>query len=535
MNFQNIEIADKDVTNVFNKELEKNNVIFAVIGVFIFFFWTFMDAMVVPELWLEFFIFRFLGFTSALFVTFNYKRFNLPSLVSIYYAALIISLVSMYVTCRVNESQLNFYVLGDLIFFVGVGMLATWELKYSLILVTLTVIFTAVVYNLLSEIDANKFVTQAAIPILSVSGISVIMVYSKFKSRFEQTKSRMELEKSLEIIKLKSRENNSLQLKLHENEKASIIGEITASISHELNTPLSIVVNGSKAIDEIIQEILGLMKNIQNEQWSDILVALELLHNREMSFPSIKQYQNAKLIEEKFLSSSKFEVEPFLARQLIECGFSEDDSILFDKIGKFENASEVLKLIVHIKKLTRFTYSLQNAVEKSSTIINEIKSLVDNNNSKEMKSIGINESLSSAFSLFLENKTKNIKYALNFSSEITIQGNEIRLLQMWFKLIDYIFSSNHYMTDVINVNVSVEQNVDKLLVRFHFNKPLANKTKDIELKKYSSIMEQSRVEKGKEFNLNILQSLFLEYNAEISLNDLNAEHEIIVQLPRVSF
>ena len=165
-----------------------------------------------------------------------------------------------------------------------------------------------------------------------------------------------------------------------------------------------------------------------------------------------------------------------------------------------------------------------------------MKSLVENNSNKEIKSIGIHESLSSAFSLFLQNKTKNIKYYLNFSKEISIHGNEIRLLQMWFKLIDYIFSSYQYTHESMDVKISVEQNSEKVLVQFHFNHPIATKTKEIEeIKNYSSLLEQNRVEKGKEFNLNILQSLLLEYNAEIALKDLTTEHQISIQLPRNEF
>lgn len=533
MDQTDIQFKREEIFSVLFKELEKNYIIVSIIGVSLLLMWTLMDSLVVSERWSEFLVLRIIAFFSSIALCFTYKRLNINPVWTVFYAALVISLVSMYVTCSINQNQYKIYVLGDMIFFVGVGMLATWSLKYSFALIGITVSFSAFIYSLKSPVPLVEFLSEGAIPIVSVACLSIVMVQMKFKAKYNQIKSRLKLERSLEIIQSKSQENISLQLKLHEFEKSSIMGEITASISHELNTPLSIVVNGTKAIDEIIKKITANLQGIEPEHWQIIQDGLLLILGRNTNLSALKKYERAQSLEELYGQLTSLKLGTLLSQQLVDSGFTNEDREFFEKVSRFSNSNSIFELVVLFKMLDDFTLSVNNAVKTSSKIILELKSIVDQNNPKvdENKLISLYDLLSNVFSLFSQNNSEKFSFSIDFKDNFFLRGNEIRLLQMWFKLIDCIIVNNK-SDNKFHVNVRLPLTNTKNTVVFSINQPLASELK--ENKKNLKDLFRNNIQSDNDINFNILQSLLLENHAKIDILDHGKELEICVKLDKLS-
>jgi signal transduction histidine kinase len=524
METENITISHEEVEIALENRLEKNYLLVATIGVSIQFFWTILDLIVIPDLWIQLLFFRLGILLLPILLGLTYKKLGLKAVHCIFLASVLISLISMYITFSIPKDKFNTYVLGDIVFFIGVGMLATWKIWYSIALLVLTVVFASIVFYFNSPLDFTTSLSLGGFSIGSVACLSVLMIFSRYNDKYTQTKMSIRLKKSNEIIKQKSLENNSLQVQLHENEKYSLISEITASISHELNTPLSVVLNGSKAIKDITLEIINLVQKIDSSQWPLIKSVLNNIRNRPRELSSIRQFEEAKNIEKIFSTINSKEIDSTLSRNMVNIGFKQDDTTFFESISSFENYKEILLLIVKLKFIEDFNESIENSILKSSTIIHDLKSFV-NTKSEEIISLDIRTTLENALYLYFQSQSTSLNELIVMRNPIQIKGNEIKLTQIWLKLIDYISICINQNNKNIKLMIFVKEINDKVAINFRFKKPINDAV--YLLTKQSTSTDRSE----KELNLSILKNLILENNLSLILINLTDEFEIQVQVP----
>jgi signal transduction histidine kinase len=317
-------------------------------------------------------------------------------------------------------------------------------------------------------------------------------------------------------------------VQLHENEKSTLISEITASISHELNTPMSIILNGSKALKETMSDLILIMDKIESSQWVIVLESIEKLKHRTRELSSIKQFEESKNIENLFKSSFSKELESSLSRNMVSVGFRVDDNELFEKIGSNNNYREIIQVIIKTRLLEDFNFSIENAIVKSTAIIYDLKSFVDSNIEEET-SINLRESLENALYLYFQDNNKYFSKNIIQRNSVFVKGNEIKITQIWFKLIDYVSTHIGHSKENLLIRIFVKEANNKVYVNFRFNQPI-NSNIELLTNKTGGV-NQSLNKDQKMLNLSILQNLLVENNLSILLIDLSDEFELQFQLP----
>lgn len=528
MEVQNILVSESEVLDALEKSSEKKYIQIAIVSVVVQFVWSLLDLLIIPQLWLGIFFFRLAVLVIPILFCVTYKKTGIKAVQCMFIAALAISLVSMFVTFTVPADKFNNYVLGDIVFFVGVGMLATWRIVYSISLITISIVFASFIFYLNCPMNLYSALTEGGFSIGSIAILSVVMVYLRFKEQFKQTQTNLILAKSNEIIKQKSSENNSLQVQLHENEKSTLISEITASISHELNTPMSIILNGSKALKETMGDLILIMDKIESSQWVVVLESLEKLKHRTRELSSIKQFEESKNIENYFKSSFSKDLESSLSRNMVSVGFRVEDNDVFEKIGSNNNYREIIQVIIKTRLLEDFNFSIENAIVKSTAIIYDLKSFVDHHIEEET-SINLRESLENALYLYFQDNNKDFSKNIIQRNSVFVKGNEIKITQIWFKLIDYVSTHIGHSKENLLIRIFVKEANNKVYVNFRFNQPI-NSNIELLTNKTGGV-NQSLNKDQKMLNLSILQNLLVENNLSILLIDLSDEFELQFQLP----
>jgi len=134
MEVQNIVVSEEEVFEALEKSSEKKYIQIAIVGVVVQFVWFVLDLLIIPQMWLGVFFFRLAVLIIPILFCVSYKKTGIKAVQCMFIAALAISFVSMFVTFSVPADKFNNYVLGDIVFFVEVGMLATWRNGYSILL-----------------------------------------------------------------------------------------------------------------------------------------------------------------------------------------------------------------------------------------------------------------------------------------------------------------------------------------------------------------------------------------------------------------
>ena len=85
---------------------------------------------------------------------------------------------------------------------------------------------------------------------------------------FRSNKEILRINENLEkIVEEKTLKNNELTQMMANQDKLAMIGEVTAGITHDLNTPLSSILLGSENLQETIENLLSIsMQNCTTEQ-----------------------------------------------------------------------------------------------------------------------------------------------------------------------------------------------------------------------------------------------------------------------------
>jgi signal transduction histidine kinase len=423
-----------------------------------------------------------------------------------------IAALTGFASSLMNLDDFRQFSIAYVILFVGIGMLVTWEWTYSVWFMLVSFSFTVCAFYMNSTIPVQDIMANGGFSTISVACLGMIMIYSRYRSRFNEVRSRLELANSIVVVELKTRENNALNEQLHQNEKTALVGEISSSIAHELNTPLAVVRNASQALTESVDHVVSLVNNANN--YSLLTEILEQLSARPFNPSSLKRIREVKRIKEQFESAGLL-----LGDQLLDLlsisGVTHEDDAIINRIVSSEDPVRMIKLIKHLRDIQLMNQHALAAVNRTSTIISELKSLVNSTRITEKNTVDVKESIEKALRIRKQNGKLIGKIELDQGVQLFVFNSEIGLLQLWLKLFELLLPSTE---DVQAEKLAIHAVIDDrdIKVVFTGNSRLNHGAK--QLYQVNSIFQQTSDDLY-DFNLNMLRTLIAELHVEIDVQE----------------
>ncbi len=134
------------------------------------------------------------------------KQLKLSIYSCLFILVLGISLQNAYMWSVMDIPHLQKHAFAYMVLFIGVGMLVLWEMKLSIILVTVTIISNMVFYQLNSHLTIGDFITNGGLLVLTVLIFMVYLIRNRYRLTYKEIKSRLELEKSKTLIEIQKEE-----------------------------------------------------------------------------------------------------------------------------------------------------------------------------------------------------------------------------------------------------------------------------------------------------------------------------------------
>jgi serine phosphatase RsbU (regulator of sigma subunit) len=222
-------INDTQIKKEFYNSTEKFHVVTCWLGITLNLFWFISDIYVLPDHWFSFFIFRLSVSTITLVLLLSKKYFNFNIYTIMFVLVLGISIQNAFMWSVMDIEHFQKHAFAYMVLFIGVGMLILWEIWYSVIILTATVLSNLIFYKINSQLSIQEFLINGGLLILTVSVFSVFMIRSRYRLTYNEIKSRLELKKSKEIIEEKHMEV------VHQKK------EITDSINYARNIQKSLI------------------------------------------------------------------------------------------------------------------------------------------------------------------------------------------------------------------------------------------------------------------------------------------------------
>ncbi len=251
-------------------------------------------------------------------------------------------------------------------------------------------------------------------------------------------KRTRELQTSYRTLETTLHNLRETQEQLIQSEKMASLGQLVASVAHEINTPIGAINASGKNIEDAIERTLDSFPK---------LFQILNLQMRELFFKLIQNKNRKKLI----MLSSREERTMIreTARNLELQGIDDARSLaeIIVQLGIQDSIAEYLLLLNHpesdfifesaksIANIVNSTHNINTAVGKVSKIIYALKSFSRVNNSAEMVSMQLSESIEIVLTIYQNQIKQGIELIRSFENIPDIICYSDELTQVWTNLI----------------------------------------------------------------------------------------------------
>ncbi len=503
-------------------ELEKGHFQVAIIGGVLQLPWTIWESLFVGEFWLPLFYMRIFTCILPIVLFLTHKKIKLSSSLCLLLLVMSISFTSFYGISNMEIQEFRMYTFGIITFFLSTGMLVIWEMRYSIVYLILSVLLSILLFYLNSPLTISEILSNGGFAFYTIGIFSVVIIYMRYRYRFNDLKTRTEMANFVDELNEKTLENKVLYDELQLIDKSAIVAEMTSSVSHELNTPISILKNSSAIMVESFHEVLKLPN--QGVNWTNVNYILLKLSDRQMFTSHFKKIKESERIE-TYLKELELQVSEELIHLLASSGLVREDKELLDLIFTNKDYGVIIQLIYQMRIIHVMNDNISSSVRKTADIIHEMRSIQLQTNEGELSLTNLKLTFDKAISLFEFQTNHPITFKVTFDADLEILTSKFKLIQLWVKLFEFIALSTE--NDSTEKNLHIEARVEDSIISISFHFSGEQELNYGLLNDVNSIFRQAVTNQIDPFNLNILRTLISDFKFGIKVID----NALVVVIP----
>jgi PAS domain S-box-containing protein len=344
-------------------------------------------------------------------------------------------------------------------------------------------------------------------------------------------KSEEELKKINETLEQKVLENTKKNLDLSksivEQEKLATIGEISAGIAHDLNTPLGAIKVGTESVQFTFETIMRDLVSKCTEEQKDMAIQFSKNRKVEVYIGGLQLLRERKEMLGSLQAAYGENMQDMqqIAELLVKCRIQPQETAIIQTILAWKNPVDVLELFYNVQIICSLLETIKTSVDKASKVVKDIRSFIKTETSADRVRVNLHDNIFTVLSIFNYELKRNIQLQFDVSEKIFIEGYDIKLFQLWSNLIKNAIEAmeDHPNRQIVVKSVLREHEVD--IVVENTGPEIPEEIIDKIFKKFFSTKLRKN---GTGLGLSIVKNIVDEHGAKISVSSANEKTTFVV-------
>jgi PAS domain S-box-containing protein len=390
--------------------------------------------------------------------------------------------------------------------------------------------------DLMLMFPPSRIILSQEIELLKLYASMLVNIENRYLSASELSEAKKEIEVINSNLESKVLENTKRNLDLSktivEQEKMATIGEISAGIAHDLNTPLGSIKIGAESIGYSLETIFKLSPLLSQ---SESKLLLELARERKIEvfvggFQLMRESKNMIEFLQNDIGLDDVNLKK-TADLFVKCRITKDDKNLILQIMRLNNTDTFLEMLFTVLTTYSMLSSVGDSVTRATDVVQNIRSFIkkDISSGIKRKEINLKENIRIVLNIFNYEFKKNMNLEVDLADQLIIKGFDVKLFQLWSNLIKNAIDAMEKTTDKRLIIKGFEKE-DSIVVSISNNgEMIPLEIQDRIFKKFFSTKKEKN---GTGLGLSIVQSVIHEHSAQITLNSTEELTTFTVQFKK---
>jgi PAS domain S-box-containing protein len=316
-----------------------------------------------------------------------------------------------------------------------------------------------------------------------------------------------------------TKKNIELSKSLIEQDKLATIGEISAGIAHDLNTPLGTIRVGADNVRYMIDHIMS--KELNHLSSDELKYILENAPTRNVeNFIGGLQLRKEKALFIDFLKSHYENLDEQIiiniAELAVRARISLNDDEILSRIFSSSNPLLFTDVFYQIYQACNQLETIKSSSDKAVKVVQDVRSFIKGENSfNERRSFNLKENISTVLGVFRYELEHGVDLRFEIDPSIEMVGFDVKLFQLWSNLLkNAIEAMDEQDQKYIGIFSKIEEN--KLQISFENNGPQI--PDDIQKNMFNKFYTTKEKKSGSGMGLSIVQNILTDHNASIEVH-----------------